>query len=45
MTNDAYINYLAHITGCSRKRIIETLKYMSNLPDVQEEIKKIKNKK
>ena len=42
MGNDAVINHLAHITGASRKQVIDTLKKMGNIPEVRRELDKIK---
>lgn len=44
MNNDAFINHLAHITGCSRKQVLETLKKMSNIPEVKKELNKMKSR-
>ena len=38
MNQDAIINRLAHITGTSRKQVIDTLKRMSNIPEVRKEL-------
>ena len=38
MNQDAIINRLAHITGCSRKQVIDTLKKMSSIPEVRREL-------
>lgn len=40
MNHDAIINRLAHITGCSRKQVIDTLKKMSSMPEVRKELEK-----
>lgn len=45
MNNDAFINYLAHVTGGSRKQVLSVLKQMSSIPEVQKEIHKNKSKK
>lgn len=45
MKQDAFINQLAKISGCSRKKVIETLKMMSGMPEVQEEIKNNKRRR
>lgn len=45
MNQDAIINQLAHITGKSRKQVIETLKKMSSLPEVRKELERTKYEK
>ena len=40
MNQDAVINRLAKITGCSRKQVIDTLKQMSSIPDVRRELER-----
>lgn len=42
MNQDQIINKLAQISGKSRKDVIEVLKRMSAIPEVQEELKKSK---
>lgn len=42
MKQDAVINRLAHITGASRKQVIDALKQMSSIPEVRKELDKIK---
>ena len=32
MKNDAVINKIAHVTGCSRKEVLDTLKKFGMLP-------------
>lgn len=44
MNNDALINRLANITGCSRKQVLDVLKKMSNIPEVKKELNKMKSK-
>ena len=44
MNNDTFINHLAHMAGCSRKQVLDTLKKMSNMPEVKRELDKIKNR-
>lgn len=44
MNNDAFINHLAHITGCSRKQVLDVLKKMSSMPEVKKELDKMKSK-
>jgi hypothetical protein len=44
MNNDVVINRLAHITGCSRKQVLDALKKMSNMPEVKKELDRINNK-
>lgn len=39
MNQDAAINRIAHITGYSRKQVIDTLKRMSQMPEVKGFIK------
>ena len=41
---DAVINQLAHVTGCSRKQVIATLKQMGSIPEVRKELDRIKHK-
>lgn len=43
MNQDKIINQLAKISGGSRKQVIETLRRMSQMPDVQKELRRIKN--
>ena len=45
MNNDAVINHLAKITGCSRKQVIDTLKQMSSIPEVRKELDRINHDK
>lgn len=40
MNQDQFINKMAQISGKSRKEVIAVLKKMSQMPEVQEEIKK-----
>ena len=40
MNQDAIINRLAHISGKSRKEVIEVLKMMSAMSEVKKELKK-----
>ena len=40
MNQDAVINRLAHITGASRKQVLNTLKKMSSIPEVRKELDK-----
>ena len=42
MNQDAMINRLAHITGCSRKQVIDTLKKMSGMPEGRKELERNK---
>ena len=35
MNQDAVINRLAHITGTSRKQVIDTLNKMKSIPEVR----------
>lgn len=42
MNLDAVINQLAHITGTSRKQVIETLKKMNTIPEVRRELERRK---
>lgn len=44
MNNDAIINRLANITGCSRKQVLDVLKKMSSMPEVKKELNKMKSK-
>ena len=43
MNSDKIINYLAQITGVSRKQVINTLRQMSAMPEVKEIIQKKQN--
>ena len=43
MNRDAIINNLAHAVGASRKQVIEALKQMSSMPEIQKYIKEHKN--
>ena len=45
MNQDAFINQLARISGGSRKQVIEALKKMSQMPDVQKELRKYEQRK
>lgn len=45
MNQDQFINKMAHLSGKSRKEIIDVLKQMSAMPEVQKELKRIKSKK
>jgi hypothetical protein len=38
MNNDMFINHLAHITGSSRKQILDLLKQMSAMPQVKSQL-------
>ena len=40
MNNDAVINQLAHITGASRKQVIEALNKMKSMPEVRRELER-----
>lgn len=42
MNQDQIINRLAQISGKSRKDVIETLRRMSAMPEVQKELKRSK---
>lgn len=42
MNQDAFINTIAHGFGIPRTRVIEVLKQMSRMPEVQMELKKKK---
>ncbi len=44
MKQDAIINQLARISGRSRKQVIEVLKKMSQMPEVQKEIRNYSKK-
>ena len=39
---DAVINQLAHITGASRKQVIEALGKMQSIPEVRKELERRK---
>ena len=43
MNQDMTINQLAHITGKSRKEVIEALRAMSSVPEVQKAIRRNMN--
>lgn len=45
MNMDAVINQLAHITGASRKQVIEALNKMKSIPEVRKELDKISHDK
>lgn len=38
MNQDAVINQLAHITGASRKQVIEALNKLRTIPEVRKEL-------
>ena len=42
MNQDVVINQLAHITGASRKQVIEALNKMKTIPEVRRELDRIK---
>ena len=42
MNLDAVINQLAHITGASRKQVIEALGKMQSIPEVRKELERRK---
>ena len=42
MNQDAVINQLAHITGASRKQVIEALNRMKSIPEVRRELDRMK---
>ena len=42
MNQDAVINRLAHITGATRKQVIDALKQMGSIPEVRKELDKMK---
>ena len=42
MYQDAVINQLAHITGVSRKQVIEALNKMKSIPEVRRELDRMK---
>ena len=42
MYQDAVINQLAHITGASRKQVIEALNKMKSIPEVRRELDRMK---
>lgn len=44
MNQDQVINKLAQVSGRSRKEVIEVLKRMSAMPEVQKELKKSKKR-
>jgi hypothetical protein len=45
MNNDVFINQLAYLTGCPRKQVIDTLRRMSAMPEVQKFLKEQKHGK
>lgn len=45
MNQDAFINKLAHITGGTRKQVLNVLKTMSQMPEVRNKLKKSHDKK
>jgi hypothetical protein len=40
MKQDAVINQLAHITGASRKQVIDALNKLKSIPEVRRELEK-----
>lgn len=42
MNQDVVINQLAHITGASRKQVIEALNKMKSIPEVRRELDRMK---
>ena len=40
MNKDALINKIAHTTGCSRKEVLDTLKYFGMLPGANKQANK-----
>ena len=44
INNDALVNHLAKITGCSRKKVLDTLKQMSSIPEVRRELDRQKKR-
>ena len=45
MNQDAFINKLAHVTGGTRKQVLNALKAMSQMPEVKNQLKKSHDKK
>lgn len=45
MNNDAVINHLAHITGASRKEVIDALKQLQTIPEVRKHLDSLKHGK
>lgn len=45
MNQDTFINKLAYITGSTRKQVLDTLKAMSQMPEVRNKLKKNHDKK
>ena len=45
MNQDAIINQLAHITGTSRKQVIEALNKIKSIPEVRKELDRRKHDK
>lgn len=45
MNQDAFINKLAHVTGGTRKQVLNALKAMSQMPEVKNKLKKSHDKK
>lgn len=43
MNQDMMINHLAYVSGKSRKEVIEALRTMSSMPEVQKTIGRKKN--
>lgn len=43
MNQDMIINQLAHISGKSRKEVIQALRAMSSMPEVQKTIRRNRN--
>jgi len=42
MNQDAIVNRLAFVTGCSRKQVLETLRKLKSIPAVRKELEKSK---
>ena len=40
MNQDAMINRLAHITGATRKQVIDALNKMKSIPEVRKELER-----
>lgn len=40
MNQDAIINRLAFVTGCSRKQVLDALKKLKSIPAVRRELEK-----
>ena len=40
MNKDQTINRIAHVAGCTRKEVLDTLKYFGMLPEARKQVNK-----